>query len=122
MSNKELEFFGKALVREVRDRSIDDWNLLIEKEMHGWEEVLSHIEGKTPEQAVKNVAPMLVDKVLHNLLFLIDTSSEIKLSYKCNDGKFVDLADESDGLAGELPTKDGWIKRFSHFNDDDVET
>ena len=57
-----------------------------------------------------------VDSGIVRFLHFID-EHELTLLFRCHSGEIVNVREISDGLAGELHTKDGWIAKFSSFPD-----
>jgi len=45
---------------------------------------------------------------------MFENNNEVEIHVNLN-GESVDITDESDGLAGELFTEDGWIEKFSNY-------
>ena len=107
-----LDEFGKIFMEETRDVSIRIMDKKIDGTMkgEGQKEFNEKISGFTDEQKeiLKFVVSETVEQVLHNFLFMVEEHEEIGLLY--ND---VNLNEESDGLAGELYTEDGWIEKYS---------
>lgn len=107
-----LDEFGKIFMEETRDVSIRIMDKKIDGTMksESAKEFSEKISGFTDEQKeiLKSVVSETVDQVLHYFLFMIEEHEEIGLLY--DD---VNLNEESDGLAGELYTEDGWIEMYS---------
>ena len=57
--------------------------------------------------------PQIVDLCMHNMMCLFEDHDEFKIIVGDEN-----LAETSDGLAGELYTSDGWISRFSEQRHD----
>jgi hypothetical protein len=118
----QLDAFGRKLIDSVRDRTLDDIDLtLTGMAQAGWEQELSRqISSSLDRDGVllaRHLVVIAIDTALHNLLWMLETSDQIRLVAKAPDGAAVDLADVSDGLSGELWTEDGWIARFSSDSD-----
>ena len=107
-----LDEFGEIFMEETRDVSIRIMDKKIDGTMksESAKEFSEKISGFTDEQKeiLKSVVSETVDQVLHYFLFMIEEHEEIGLLY--DD---VNLNEESDGLAGELYTEDGWIEMYS---------
>lgn len=113
----ELEKFGKELIENVRDVTIQDWDSLIDKKSKGItakavEEKLALFSEEQIE-VIKWLMPKIVDTTMHNILCMFESSKKYDLKVNIEDGVVERLKDESDGLYGELYTKNGWIMRFS---------
>lgn len=110
--NRKLDYFGKILIENVRDRSINQMELRINGRMKDEDskKIYSRIQQLNKEQVelIEEMIPKIIDLTLHNMLFMFEQYPEIKLLIEKDD-----LNEESDGLAGELYTEDGWIERFS---------
>ena len=107
-----IEYFGKSLIKNVRDRSISQMEMKIKGEMidEDSKKLYSRLEKLDIQEMelIKDIIPQIIDLTFHNMLFMIENDDEIKLMIKNKD-----LKEESDGLAGELYSEDGWIKKFS---------
>jgi len=116
MSDNVLDRFGEVLIQSVRDRTISNWDKILDGQMKGYsaQQVKKKIEGYSEEQKeiLKWLVPKIVDTGLHNLLAMVEEHQNIKLKVTGN-GENGNIGDLSDGLAGELYTEDGWISRFS---------
>ena len=108
----ELDYFGKRLIEEVRDRVIRGMKLRMQGQMKDidskkLEENIS-VLNENGRQIIENIIQQTVDLALHNILCLIDEDKYINITV---NGK--SISDVSDGLSGELYTEDGWIQRYS---------
>ncbi|MFG0292013.1 MAG: hypothetical protein ACF8MJ_02540 [Phycisphaerales bacterium JB050] len=117
MSNEFLDAFGKLLITQVRDYTIADWDEYldgVQKSAAGPEVNAAIARMSDKERAsIKTILPGIVDSVLHNMLFLLESDETLTLTVSTDNGTSESIAEVSDGLAGELPTADGWIARFS---------
>lgn len=57
---------------------------------------------------IQSIPPRVVETVVDYLLAWLENEEDVQVFF---DG--INVADESDGLAGELYGEDGWIERFS---------
>ena len=109
---KIIECFGKSLMKNVRDRSINQMELRINGKMmdEDSKDIYLKIEklGREEKELIEEIIPQIVDITLHNMLFMIEEEEEIKLMVGNQE-----LKEASDGLCGELYSEDGWIKKFS---------
>lgn len=112
--NKKLECFGQVFIDEVRDTTISCFEKMIDGRMKGLtaKSVQDKLSGlsETEREIVFWLVVKVVDYGMHNVLSMIESHDDVQLLY---DG--VNLAEVSDGLAGELYTEDGWIERFSTY-------
>lgn len=112
---------GQLLVTRVRDRALQDMIKMTDGSAKAPELVakLAHLKARHGEDGVAGARFVLeeaVDHVLHHMLVLFeDEQDALKLAVEM-DGKWIDAAAGSDGLAGELYSPDGWIQRFSRFS------
>ena len=113
MTDKDvLDDFGSATMRMVRDRSLDKFEkiqlgtLKSQRaiELHN---LLSEFDEKQKE-VIKTLIIETVDNTIFNFLFMFEEDEGKKILVSD-----VNVNEISDGLSGELFTKDGWISRFS---------
>jgi hypothetical protein len=116
---KALEAVGQMLAQDVRDRTIEDWDKLIDGTMKGERaaKVKKLLASFKPDQieAVKRLFPAVIDTTLHHLLFALEQQelkkgTRVSLSVAVDGASVPDVSKVSDGLAGELY---GWIPKFS---------
>jgi len=116
VSDNMLDKFGEVLMESVRDRTISNWDMILNGKMKGLsaQQVRERIKGFSEEQieTLKWIIPKIVDVGLHNFLVMIEEYENINVEVISND-KNGNIRELSDGLAGELYTEDGWIFRFS---------
>jgi hypothetical protein len=122
--NKEkaaLDQFGKVLITRVRDETIDDWERTFDGQMRGNTaiQVRHLIRGFSSDQValLKLLVPKVVDDCIHHLLWTLEQSDKIKLSVLTDSGTVEDLNSVSDGLPGEMYSDEGWIARFSRYQE-----
>lgn len=116
--NTILNHFGKTLVEEVFDQAFTRMGDILEGNVKAL--TLTHLHEHlidkeiSREEAMKKAIRESITSTLHSFLWMIDQSNDFDLvAYK--DGKTISLKEISDGLCGELYTKDGWIERFSKY-------
>lgn len=111
MSN-HLENFGEKFISMVRDNTIETFEKMFDGRMKGMtaQEVRDKISVFDAQE--KDILLWLlsqtVDYCMHNMLFMLEETPEMEVFY---DGE--NIVEESDGLAGELYTEDGWIAKYS---------
>ena len=114
-STRELQRFGKLLMRLVRDRAIAACDRLASGEMVGpdgerWRTVLSTTDAR---EAVMNLIPDVVDQTLFELLNAVD-NGEFPLAWRQSDGSLVGLDHLGLGeMAGWLMGSPGWRHQYS---------
>jgi hypothetical protein len=117
-----LDELGETLIREVRDRTIDELDEILNgTALPAWKRGLhSDLEAAYPElshEPIRHLVVIAVDTALHNFLWAVESSRRIKLGIQGGDDVVQDVVELSDGLSGELWTDDGWIARFSRARD-----
>jgi hypothetical protein len=110
---KLLDLFGRILMENVRDRSIDRFDqikigALKSKNAIELHELLKSFDSSQLEVLEKLVVEAIDNSIYNTLDMFEQHSSEIEIFML---GK--NLTSISDGLPGELFTSDGWIDRFS---------
>ena len=116
MSENILDYFGKILMLNVRDRTISNFDRMIDGKMKGItakcvsEKISSFNDNQL--ETLKWLIPKIVDLSLHNMLVMIEENNEINVEV-FNGNNANSLKEVSDGLAGELYTEDGWILKYS---------
>jgi len=117
MSSEALDRFGELLVRKVRNEAIDDWRMIVDGTMcsqraQRLRDLLSIFDSEQKERFME-LAPEIVDSVLHHLLWMLEQTEDVDVGVRLADGRLRSVRDESDGLSGELYGDHGWIARFS---------
>ncbi len=124
MTQKEtLEGFGKILMSEVRDESIEQYEMIVAGKLKSPRALAQHKKLSTfnSEQkcVIRDTVVDTVDGVLHFFLWMLEQhEDDIDLNFgECNPAQKENIRDISDGLAGELYTEDGWIAKFSSYKE-----
>ena len=111
-----LNEFGKILIKEVRDNVINSMNESIDGKRKGIAAQLIKkkiaILNEEQIEVLKELILEIVDCSLDSMLFMIEGDPELQLIFQG-----VDLKEVSDGLSGELYTEDGWIQKFSKYDE-----
>lgn len=119
MSHKALEYFGSKLMKEVRDAAISQWEATLAGRMKDKKskELYDRIKqaGLTDSPLLREMTEAVVDTCVHDLLWMFERSEEVVLSVNTGDAQCENLAEESDGLSGELYSEKGWIRRYSDY-------
>ena len=112
--NDALNRFGEIVVRRVRDESVEQWMKILNGRAKG-----ATAESLRPELSrlnrnqialIERLVPMIVDTVLHHLLWTLEQVEDVDISVQLPNGVVPSLREVSDGLAGELYD---WIEWFS---------
>jgi len=114
LTKEVLDRFGKLLMEQVRDESIEDWTYILDGSMKGetaekFRPELSRLDSGTLA-LIERLVPEIVDTTLHYLLWTLDQEESVEIAVKTPAGKVPSLREVSDGLAGDLYD---WIPRFS---------
>jgi hypothetical protein len=121
MAGAELDAFGQALIREVRDRALAESDRLASGAVKGpdgdrWRTLLDQRSGEhhaALADLVRALAPDIVDQVLFELLDSIDTG-RLPLAWKSRDGNWLSLLELGAGeSAGWLVGAGGWRSHYS---------
>jgi glutamyl-tRNA reductase len=117
MSNEALETFGSLLMTQVRDRTIREWDKMVEGQMKGMradnvQKLLAAFDSEDREP-LQLLIRKVVDATLHNLLWTLEQEKSVSIAVQTSSVLVPSLREVSDGLAGELYGKRGWIVRFS---------
>ncbi|MDR2951075.1 MAG: hypothetical protein LBV71_17955 [Prevotella sp.] len=118
-ANDKLNTFGELLIENVRDRTIDKYNRIIEGKMKDANSLKLHTFISQLDENAKSILHRVImdtiDNQLFNTLTLFEQNEEYLVGYLGEKEVFHNLVDESDGLAGELLGDDGWIKKYSKY-------
>lgn len=119
MSDEEsLDLFGRLLMTAVRDRSIHKWDRILDGSLRGRtaEQVRQLVaeSGSDVTGLLHELVPRIVDSTIFWMLQMFEESPDLCLYIRDQTHPVQELRDQSDGLAGELFSEDGWIQRFSH--------
>jgi hypothetical protein len=109
--------FGEFFIKQVRDNSITILEKTISGEIKAPADQMLYEKINTLSndqiEILRETAYAMIDLTLHNMLFMFEQSKSWKISNHNENIK--SLSELSDGLAGELYTSDGWIKKFSKY-------
>ncbi|WP_434752301.1 hypothetical protein [Paenibacillus amylolyticus] len=121
MNEKQaLDTFGQVVMSDLRDRSIDFFELLVEGHWKSpsLEKLQAGIQGLNEEQInlVRAILIRSLDRGIHDFLFKLQEQADFEndIEIKVQD---VDIIQSSDGLQGELFTEKGWIAKFSKYGE-----
>lgn len=124
MPNNVLDRLGEILITRVRDKTISDWDKILDGRMKGAtaERVRAEIGAAdaTSASLCRRMIPRIVDTTIHHLLWTLEQEESIKLSFEFEGTVVSDACAESDGLSGELYGGHGWIARFSNERNEEV--
>jgi len=117
VSKEALDKFGSFLMKDVRDRTIRHWDMVLSGTMKD-EESQRLYSAVAPLSAdakkiLSEIVPKIADTSLHTLLQSLDDEDDIEVAISADGGRVESIRDVSDGLAGELYSDQGWFARFS---------
>lgn len=120
MNDRNLDLFGKLLVSEVRDESIEKFNMIklgrIKSDAaRTLTEKLSKFSVEDLE-VIDEVVLSSIDNVIHNFLWMLDRNDEVLEVRVIGEMPSDSIASISDGLPGELYSEDGWITKYSKYD------
>jgi len=113
---KPLDTFGRFFVTNLRDKSLDNLQNLLDGHWKAPElqSLQSKLSSFSPDErvVVRELVETLLTDAMHDLLFAFQESHDCKsgIEITLNDAPVAAL---SDGLHGEIFGEDGWIVRFS---------
>gem|GEM_PF-636437 len=115
---KPLEKFGKFFVQNLRDKMLDDLEMLLRggSKAPKIQELQNKISNFNEAQKgiVREMAEEIITSGMHDLLFAIQEEADANGAIKVLvDGQ--EVAKLSDGMHGEIFGDDGWIVRYSKY-------
>ena len=120
-TNKALESFGEDFITNIRDVSLENYEMIQKGLLKSDEAKLLHESlsrmSKENLEIIKKVVLNIVDRTIHKTLFLFESSENwaIVIKDEAEKAKIENLVDISDGLSGELYGKKGWIEKYSKY-------
>ena len=133
LERKELLEFGKKIVQEVYDKSINEYYNAYDRKRNltSIKDIEIFIETLNQEQfdKLKTITKGIVFDTVYNILYLTEFNPEIRYIFQKNwgnveidinkltNGEIVDLHEISDGFMGDLIGEGGWLDLFSKYGD-----
>ncbi len=121
MNDNLLEDFGKEFIKNVRDVSIEQYEMIQTGNLNSESaqnlfKILSSFDQEQKEK-IDYVVKNIIDRVLHKTLYMFEVSSLVAIVDKeeAENNGIEGIGDISDGLAGELYSEDGWIANYSEY-------
>lgn len=121
MSDKELlNDFGRKIINSVRDQAIFEFEAILFGKMKSESAIKLHNELKTFDKhqidVLKKTIFASIDNVIYNTLDMLEQNEESMRLLVSHDGNNErNIVEISDGLSGELFSKNGWIEKFSKY-------
>jgi hypothetical protein len=99
----------------VRDKAISQWKMVAEGRMKADDSEKANLAqlDETGREVFLSLVPKVVDTVLHHLLWAVEQSDDFRIAADIGEEHVANLRDVSDGLPGELYSRNGWIARYS---------
>ena len=117
IEREALEKFGEVLIQKVRDEAIEQWDRTLDgtSTAPALKKVRDALSPLSAAQNVelKKIVSQVVDTTIHHLLWTLEQDSFITVQVKLKTGTVDNISSVSDGLAGELYSDDGWIRKYS---------
>lgn len=121
MNEKQaVDKFGQVIMTELRDKAIDFFELLVEGRWKapGLQKLQAELQELNNEQIelVRKIVVKSLDTGIHDFLFKLQEQADFENDIEIKV-QGIDVIQSSDGLHGELFTKDGWISTFSKYGE-----
>lgn len=115
--NNNLDYFGKILMQDVRDESIEHWEGVLKGEFNDLNskiifKKINHLSSEDKKELMCLIT-QVVDITLHNFLWTVEQNGKINIIVTKDYDDNGDIKSISDGLAGELYSEDGWKSIYS---------
>lgn len=122
MQSAELDGFGKELMTRVRDRALQEIDGLVSGGSRaplyaGLRDKISTLPD-AERRFLFEICTLAIDQSLFEMLNYIDESQEkVEVRYRSlDDTSWLSIAQESDGLSGELYGDNGWVAKYSKYD------
>lgn len=116
---KALDKFGQFVVANLRDKAIEQYDMLLEGKLKGvaMQDLQTKVALLSDEQKAltRKLVLDVIDTAMHDFLFSIQDAHDRRLGIEV----FVDgtnVAEESEMLNGEHIGEGGWIERYSRYS------
>lgn len=112
MKRDALDIFGQFIINNLFDKGLERYFDLKNNKFKSSSsiEISNCLQNltKTQTDLIEKMTNEVLVTAVHDFLFSVQESDEIKIIVNG-----IDVAEESDGLHGELFTTEGWIHLFS---------
>lgn len=121
--NEKLDALGQFLITYVRDQRFERLDKILTGERKLSNEKMQRLLERfpfCPEQleVVEYICRYAIDATIHHTLWgLEQQEGKISLQIMSGGAPARDAVEISDGLPGELYSEDGWIARFSNYDE-----
>lgn len=118
MSKQSLDIFGEFLVKNLRDKGIENAEILLDNKSKAPSNLKIQAElskfDESQKQLIKEIVIKSIDVAIHDFLFslheLADFENNIQISVNGEN-----IVEFSDGIHGESYSEDGWNTKFSKY-------
>lgn len=117
-TNSELDIFGEFLVKNLRDKGIENAETLLNTKSKSPSllKLQSELNNFTDSEKklIQEVAIKSIDAAIHDFLFAIQELADFEnnIQILVNEKNIVDL---SDGIHGESFSENGWNAKYSKY-------
>ena len=116
-----LEDFGKSFIQCIRDEVYDDFKKITEGNVKtkSLQLLLEDYEKLSQENKIllERLVACYIDRSIFYTLRFFECEGNNKNGFHISKGKENNIANISDGLAGEIFSEDGWISKFSRYKE-----
>ena len=118
MSNASLDDFGKFVITNFYEKGMDHLKMLCEQKYKVDKNLQKQIKGlgDTGVEILEKTCMSTLDTALHDFLFALQDSFDRGSKFHFIVGD-TNVAENSDGLNGELYGETGWYRRYSKYGD-----
>lgn len=118
--NSPLDKFGEFIVKNMRDKGIDNYNKLVNRTYNAPElkELQDDLKQFNESQLsiIKQCVIESIDTAIHDFLFALQESTDLEHGIEILVDK-TNIAKLSDGLNGELFSEEGWYAKYSKYEE-----
>lgn len=118
--NSPLDKFGEFIVKNMRDKGIDNYNKLVNGTYNAPElkELQDNLKQFNESQlsVIKQCVIDSIDTAIHDFLFAVQESTDLEEGIEILVDK-TNIAKLSDGLNGELFSEEGWYAKYSKYGE-----
>ncbi len=115
-----VDKFGQVIMTDLRDKAIDFFELLVEGHWKapGLQKLQSELQELNNDQIelVRKIVVKSLDTGIHDFLFKLQEQADFENDIEIRV-QGIDIIQSSDGLHGELFTKDGWFSTYSKYGE-----
>ncbi len=121
MKHNELQKFGEFIIHNLFDKGIECYTQLSENQLKSplTKQLRNDIKELNEEQLalMRKVVFEVMTTAMHDFLFALQERNDLENDISINVDE-INIAEESDGLHGEIFTDEGWIKIYSAYSNE----